>query len=542
MDNEKLIKGILSRLDSLKAKRGRFPNQWEDVADLVMPRKSGFLSKKQNGGRRSLKQFESTATNAAELLAASLHGYLTNPAADWFNLRISGLPGELSEQEEIKEWLEESTETLRTEFNRPPAAFSTNIHETYLDLVTFGTAGLFMGWNDKEDSLLFQSRYLGELYIDEDATGVVDTVIRVFTLDARKIVQQWGLKSLPSEIRSGYDDNKQTQEFEIVHAIYPNENYNPQLPNIGKNWKIMSVYLLRSKRHILNMGGYNEMPLFVPRWIKASGEVFGRSPAISCLSDIQMIQEMMKETLISAQLANRPPVMVPDDETFSPRSTIPGGIMYYNRIAPQPFNPNVQPRIGLDIMNEIRGRINTSFYIDRMLTPQKSGMTATEVLQITQDNMRVLGPIQGRMQSELFGPMISRGFGLLQRRGRIKPIPQIELPEGEEFVEAKLTVEYISPLAMAQKQAAAGNMARAIELATPFFQLNPQSALNVDCNEGVRKVFDLFSSSSVLASPDDVDEIVQAQQQAQEKAAAEKEALSGLQLAGAAKEINADVQ
>ena len=37
-------------------------------------------------------------------------------------------------------------------------------------------------------------------------------------------------------------------------------------------------------------------------------------------------------------------------------------------------------------------------------------MTATEVLQRNEEKMRILGPVMGRIQSELLEPMINRVF------------------------------------------------------------------------------------------------------------------------------------
>jgi hypothetical protein len=43
----------------------------------------------------------------------------------------------------------------------------------------------------KQDNLLFQTRFLGECVIDENAEGVVDTVIRCFKMTVRQVVQKW---------------------------------------------------------------------------------------------------------------------------------------------------------------------------------------------------------------------------------------------------------------------------------------------------------------------------------------------------------------
>ena len=65
-------------------------------------------------------------------------------------------------------------------------------------------------------------------------------------------------------------------------------------------------YFIPSEEMELEEGGYESFPYLVPRWSKLAGEKYGRSPAMQCLPDIQMVNRMKKEILVAAQLANRP--------------------------------------------------------------------------------------------------------------------------------------------------------------------------------------------------------------------------------------------
>lgn len=144
-----------------------------------------------------------------------------------------------------------------------------------------------------------------------------------------------------------------------------------------------------------------------------------------------MIQEMMKETIIAAQLANRPPLLVRDDDQFAPAATVPGGIIRYTGEAPKAFVSGTNSGVGLEIMNEIRSRIKTAFYNDQLTSTENVQMTATEVLQRTEEKMRLLGPVFGRLQTELLGPMMNRIFGLLVRHGKMVLPPGISFPTSE---------------------------------------------------------------------------------------------------------------
>ena len=475
---------IIQRTDELKSRRMNFEKLWQEVSELVLPRKADFTIAQAQGAKRGRKLFETTAVNAAELLAAGLHGLMTNPAGKWFSLSVT----EQKKTPEIEEWLVEAEQILADEIVRPNAGFATNIHEVYLDLAVLGTAGLYVGWDEKNDSLLFQSRFLGELFLEENAAGQVDRIYRVFKMSLEKIVQTWGKSAVSENMLAAYEAGTQTQrEFEIIHAVFPNDLFEK-----GSAFQkpISSVYILKEERSVLFSGGFEEMPLFVTRWSKACAEVYGRSPAISVLPDIKMLQEMMKETIIAAQLANRPPLLVRDDDQFAPAATVPGGIIRYTGEAPKAFVSGSNSSIGLDIMNEIRQRIRAAFYNDRLMNTENVQMTATEVLQRAEEKMRLMGPVFGRLQTELLGPMMTRVFGLLVRHGKMILPPELDFQD--------VRVEYVSPMSLAQKHLQAQAVMRTLELANGLLQIQPEAAAVFNVPEAIRKIGEMYGVSALF--------------------------------------------
>ena len=84
-------------------------------------------------------------------------------------------------------------------------------------------------------------------------------------------------------------------------------------------------------------------------------------------------------------------------------------------------------------------------------------MTATEVIQRNEEKMRLLGPVLGRLQSELLKPLIDRVFAILLRNNM--------LPQAPEFLSGRdIEIEYVSPLAKAQKSSELQSIMRAIEI------------------------------------------------------------------------------
>ena len=297
-----------------------------------------------------------------------------------------------------------------------------------------------------------------------------------------KIIRTWGKSAVSGNMLAAWESGTRAQrDFEIIHAVFPNDLY--ERGDVFQK-PVSSVYILKDERSVLFSGGFEEAPLFVTRWCKACTEVYGRSPAISVLPDIKMLQEMMKETIIAAQLANRPPLLVRDDDQFSPASTVPGGIIRYTGEAPKTFVSGANSSVGLEIMNEIRQRIRAAFYNDRLMNTENVQMTATEVLQRTEEKMRLMGPVFGRLQTELLDPMMRRVFGVLVRHGKMV------LPSGLDFKDVR--VEYVSPMSLAQKHLQAQAVMRTLELAGGFLRMQPEAASVFNASEAIRKIGEMY--------------------------------------------------
>ena len=131
---------LLKRFASLETQRQTWESHWQEVADYVVPRKADVTKNRSPGDKRSELVFDGTAIHAAELLSASLHGMLTNGSTSWFSLRYSD--NELNGDDEAMEWLQGVEDVMYQAFNR--SNFQEQISELYQDLVTFGTAVMFV--------------------------------------------------------------------------------------------------------------------------------------------------------------------------------------------------------------------------------------------------------------------------------------------------------------------------------------------------------------------------------------------------------------
>lgn len=502
---------LCKRKDKMKAERGTWETHWQDLANYVLPNSADFNVQRALGDKRTTLIYDSTGIHSNEMLAAGLHGMLTNPAQKWFSVRVKNDIEDMNDNPEVKNWLEMTTDAILTELSAPEVAFASHIHEYYLSLCSIGTAAMFIGEPvNREEGLSFKTIHINELFIAENADGIVDTVFRSFKLPLRLVVQRFGEEALSPRMRRMWEKKEFDKEVEILHCVYPREDA-PEGAKASKMLPVASVYLDEKEKHILQEGGFDEMPFMVSRWSKATGEVFGRSPAMTSLPDIKMLQEMMKTTIRAAQKIVDPPLLVPDDGVIGPVRTIPGGLNYYRsttgaRIEPLLTGGNIP--ISFEMMEDIRSRIRMMFFLDQLQFQGGPQMTATEVIERTERTLRLLGPTLGRLQSEFLGPMISRIFGVLVRQGKL-PIPP-EIIQGQE-----IKIEYVSPLARAQRQSETEGIMRTLQLAGPIAQFDPRAVKAIKGIETVRHIAQLNGVPPRLISSD---EEVQAQMQAEAQA------------------------
>jgi hypothetical protein len=232
------------------------------------------------------------------------------------------------------------------------------------------------------------------------------------------------------------------------------------------------------------------------------------------LPDIKMVNKMMEATLQGAQKTINPPMMVTDDGVIGRVRLTPGGLTVV-RAGEAPIRPliiDARVDFGYQAVEDVRKRIRAGFFVDQLQLNQGPQMTATEVMQRTEEKLRLMGPVLGRQHFEFLRPVVERVFGIMLRRGLIPPAP--EAIQGKSF-----DVRYSSLVARAQRMSEGQNLARAISVAAPIMQIDPTAADIIDADESIRHVFDVYGvPAKIFRSRRDVVEKRQARAEAQQKA------------------------
>jgi hypothetical protein len=462
---------ICKTYDRRKSARSNWESHWNEVIDLTHPRFADQvynLDRPENRGqKRDNRVYEGTAIQANELLASALHGMLTSPTNPFFALTTGDRATD--EKDEVRRWLSEAGITLHDILNT--SNFQTEIHELYLALGSIGTSVLLIE-EDEDQVVRFQTRPIFEAVVAENARKVVDDMYRKFSMPFHQIEQKFGPQS--AELRE-IAESRAGMEFEIHHAIDPSlVTAQEKLQGI----RYPSLYVMKMpsgtggsyQTKILERKGYKEFPAVVPRWTKTMGEQYGRSPAMKALSDIKMLQVMMKTTVKGAQKTVDPVTIFPDDGIIRPMNFKAGGHGYYRagtQDKPFPLTTDARIDFGIEMIKMIANRVREAFYIDQLQLPDGPQMTATESSFRKEDQQRTMGPVLGRLDHELLRPTIERVARIAQERGKLGPVP-------DALAGKAVAPKFISQIARAQRLSELAALQRTIQTLAPFIELHPE--------------------------------------------------------------------
>lgn len=537
-----LAKQIKERYGALRSARSPWETLWQEIAKYVMPRRMPGLngtSETPSTSNESLL-FDTTAVNANLTLANGQLAWMSPLEASWFAFEPDD-----DGDDDGKRWLSKATDTARNAL--AVSNFYTGVHEFYLDRGAFGTACLYVE-PGRRSLINAQVWPVGSFVIDEDENGIVDTVIREFKLTPRQAVQKFGKDRVSGKVLKLAEEGgaKALEKISYLHAIYPREDAERDKAKIdAPNMPIASVYMEADGEHICHVGGYEEMPVMVSRyleWGSGIGGLYGWSPAFSALPEARQVNFLQKMLDALAEKQAFPPVLAPEEleGEIDPNAH---GVTYFSRDLSQsggmPKEWMTQGRydIGLQRVQERQKAINTAFHVDlfQMFAQLTKQMTAREVAERSQEKLIQFSPTFSRLTAELFNPLLERVFGILLRAGKLGEVPESMVKvvgPGLGFVPVP-KVQYSSRIALALRSLPSLGYQRTLERLTTVSQLSPSVLDNYNLDKAER---DVALADGVppdfLRSEAERDELrqqraqAQAEQAQQEQQAAAADALS----------------
>ncbi len=487
----------IKRFDTLKSDRGTLDNHLQEIARRVYPEHATFTTTRVEGEKMMKDVFDPTAIHANQLLSAGLFSLLTSSANPWFG--IAPVNAEDLENFSIVSYLSYISRVMYHEINKAEAGFSTAAHECYLSYGAFGNFCMFADENINAGHLLFLNLPMSECYFVQNAQDRVDTLYRKYTRKVQYLIDKFGIENLSPDTQKLAADGKLDEYIPCTHVIAPREIANLMSPK-STDMPFLSAYIENKSRFLMREGGYPELPFMGTRFYKTGGSTYGYGPGQTSLPDIKMLMRAMQVTIRAAQKRVDPTIMLPDQGFLKPFRSNPSGINYYRKGRMNLKNdmdilPSGDPELGEAFCESIRNRIREMFFVDQLQLSEGPQMTATEVMQRTEEKLRLMGPLLGRVQPEFLGPLIQRVFGQLQRAGKFPEPPP-------ELADVPLKIVYTSPIARAQEQVQANGLLRSFEILREVWERDPASVDILNSDELTKGVFEMFSVNPKFINSD----------------------------------------
>lgn len=463
MARDKVAEEIIRRDEERRGARATWNVLWQSIARYCLPNEASFMEQISPGQDRMRWVLDSTAPRALEMFGSFLHTLLNSPTSQWIKFGIEG-EEELAWSPAVRAYLEALDRKVMALLSAPMADIYSQLHQTYLGLGAFGTAIMYM--DTVRGQLRIRTYHLDDCTIEEGEDETIDSLTRQRTQSKRSALQRFDAAKLGDKFTKNIDEKKLSTTDRYLHAVFPaSDPIVGSLPNrqILKGSNYYSCWVLdgEGEKKVLEYGSYNTFPYMVPRWYKARGEIYGRSPAMTAMPDIRMVNRMSDTILRGAEKIVDPPLVVPDGAIVSPVRLYPGGLTFVEGGAEiKSLIPPGTSRIetGNQLLIARQQAIKEAFFTPLFVTPDSPVKTATQVMQEVDERNRALSPMLVRMQSELFSRIAMRALDVLRAAGQL-PLPPIELQQSGRTIK----LEYVSPLIASQKQLEGLAMARTFE-------------------------------------------------------------------------------
>ena len=526
----------LARWGYLKTERSSWFSHWNEISTRLMPRAGRFFVQDRNKGNKRHNQiYDSSATQALSILAAGMMSGMTSPARPWFRLTTGD--DDLDSYQPVKIWLDQVTRLMLKIFQGSNTYRA--LHSMYEELGGFGTAASIMV-PDFRSVIHHHPLTAGEYAITTDWRGDVATLYREFQKTVGQIVKEFGYKACSPTVQNLYDRGTLEAWVTIIHAIEPRADRDPS-KNDPQNmaWKSVYFEIGGNQQHCLRESGFKRFPALVPRWVVRGGDIYGESPAMTALGDINQLQHQQLRKAQGIDYKTRPPLQAPTSMKNRDVEMLPGGITYVDSANPHggirsAFEVNIDLQHLLGDIRDVRERIRSCFFADlfMMLANQTDArMTATEVAERHEEKLLMLGPVLERLQNELLDPLIENTFDAIMEAGIAPPAP-------DELQGRPLNVDLIGMLAQAQRAVGTNSIDRFVGNLGAVAQFKPEVLDRFDSDRWAEVYSDSLSLDPQIIVPRDQAQAIreqraQAQAQAQQAALAEQQASTAQKLASA---------
>lgn len=541
---------IINDHETMAQERRPFETMMQECAELLLPRQSNFrnLSRMVQGQNLQTRIFDEYAQQALEQGVSLFEGYVMPRGQIWQRFELDD--EDLMKIQRVRAWADLKNSQLFALRNDPRSGFGGQTHESVASLFCFGMQST---WPDiRRDmagngiGLSYKSEFVGQIYVREDANGLIDTIHHAFPMHARQAAAKWR-DAAPEAVKKAMRDNQPQAELQFIHVIAPNRQFVPgRLDAAGMPWA--GAYLCKDGgAEVFQTGGYRVMPRIVSRFINAPNESYGRCPAFTILPTVRATQQMMVDIMVASELSARPPMGAHSDMEDRMVRYAAGEITYgaidsrgQQMLRPLMDGGDIQPAMAM--LDKLHGHIDRAFFVDmlQIRNDLKSHVTDSQLYQRDEEKGMLLGPFANQ-ETEWLSPMQEREIDLMDQLGLLDDMPR----EVEEAMGAGVGIKsvYDNGLSRAQEAGAAAGYFRMREQYAGVAQNDPEAWAAFNRKYPPNKVLDrLGRINGVPASWEATDDEREAAEQEDMQRQSMQDALAAIgPVSAAAKDLSAGV-
>ena len=472
-------------------RRTHWDPRWEELCEFFHPDREGFLTDRMEGEERRDRIYGSVPELAARSLTSHVATALRPPGRMWFKAKAKKEP--LNGIPEVRAYCDQVTRITYAHLYDPRAQFEQQCAHADRDVIVLGTAALQMGWDNAARHLTVRTHHMKNVVLSTNASGVPDMAFVFWPLTVRQVCEMFPEDKWPTSVKNMISSGGEPDldgEHEVLHACLPNADYAKFGFKIGR-MPYTSMWISVNDKEMISSGGYYDFPYVTPRWETATGEVYGRSPAMLALRDARLHDAMTRSFVESAETALMPPLMAPANSIRGGIDLRPRGLTIYDltgfegkgqRGPIEPIQLGAQPDKAYEFLLRLEERINAAFFRDILELPRYDTgekMTAAEVHGRLDQYLRQAAPVMTRLEAGYSAGIVNRSFGILARAGEYPDAPEQLQGEDIEF-------DFESPMKNARDKAEAFKILEGYNMigsiAQQLGQINPQKALEMTDN------------------------------------------------------------
>lgn len=470
---------------------------WDPVVRKVYPELVDTAELREEQAHSRQRKICTHARTDIMKLAAAHMSYIFPMGDKWFKLESWRPRGANEPLDEIDDWFNRATGTVRREIER--SDFYAEMHSACIDSCATGTALLHIDIDDNNDLLDFAHVPAGTFGITRDKVRNLRSVVRKFNMTPAQLYEEFGYEAMTVDMQQAYDKEESRYSaqhcFEVWHLVTPSEDFFGQTDETML-YPYVSVYISPQGDKVLRIEDLEELPYVCIRFLRYGNSAYGVSPLIGVEDTINDLMSAAESQKLLGQRAAIPSVLVPYDMDkevdlrAGGKTLLP--MQYINSQVPREWAPVGNYTVGLDNIERLKKELDDALYVTplEIISQQDRYMTATEVNSREAERAMTFIPVFIQVQVDV-KHLLNRVFALLIRAGKVvlddntpqELVATIPLADGRESVRIlNPKVSFVGRMAQAmeriQSTGADGFIAKLLQISSAL--QDPLGAMMID--------------------------------------------------------------